>query len=153
RLERAAARVIAELAPASLARDVTLELETDAASPLEIEADPALLEVLIRNLVDNAIRHGGAPGHVIVRCARAADVAVLQVIDRGPGVAADALDRLGQRFFRVGTPRVPGSGLGLSIVRRIVESCGGTVEYRNARSGGLEVSARFPLAAPHRAAS
>ena len=145
RLERIAAHVIAELAPAALARDVVLELETDDDGPIIVAADPALLEVLIRNLIDNAIRHGGAPGHVTIRCTRAADVAVLHVIDRGPGVAKEDIERLGERFFRAGDPHVPGSGLGLSIVRRIVESCQGSVDYRNGRAGGLEVAARFPL--------
>ena len=153
RLERIAAHVIAELAPAALARDVVLELETDDDVPIEIAVDRALLEVLTRNLVDNAIRHGGAPGRVTVRCSRTAETAVLQVSDYGPGVAPDAIERLGQRFFRAGDPRVPGSGLGLSIVHRIVESCGGSVEYRNRRSGGLEVAARFPLSTRPVAAS
>jgi two-component system sensor histidine kinase QseC len=146
RMERVAAQVIADLAPAALDRDVVLELETDEDATIEVAADPALFEVLIRNLLDNAIRHGGAPGHVTIRCTRDAGTGILQIRDRGPGVAADDIERLGQRFFRAGDAGLPGTGLGLSIVRRIVESSGGTVEYRNRRSGGLEVTARIPLA-------
>jgi two-component system sensor histidine kinase QseC len=147
RLDQAAARVIADLAPSALEQQVTLELATE--EPVTVMADGALLEVLLRNLVDNAVRHGGAPGPVTVRCAQRDDGAVLEVADRGPGLDDAELAQLGRRFFRASSARGSGSGLGLSIVQRIAETCGGTVGYRRGADGrGLVVEVRFNRALP-----
>ena len=143
RLDHSASRVIADLAPAALARDVTLELATDGAVTAAV--DGALLEVLLRNLLDNAVRHGRGPGVVTVSCRAGQDSAVLEVADQGPGVTDDELARLGQRFFRASNAQGPGSGLGLSIVQRVAENCGGTVTYRRGAGGrGLVVAVTFP---------
>jgi len=147
RLDHAASRVIADLAPAALARDVTLELATDGAVTAAV--DGALLEVLLRNLLDNAVRHGRGPGVVTVSCRAGPGSAVLEVADQGPGVTDDELARLGQRFYRASTAQGPGSGLGLSIVQRVAENCGGTVTYRRgAGDRGLVVSVRFAAGTP-----
>jgi two-component system sensor histidine kinase QseC len=147
RLDHAASRVIADLAPAALARDVTLELATDGAVTAAV--DGALLEVLLRNLLDNAVRHGRGPGVVTVSCLTGPDSAVLEVADQGPGVTDDELARLGQRFFRASNAQGPGSGLGLSIVQRVADNCGGTVTYRRGAGGrGLVVAVRFPAGTP-----
>jgi two-component system sensor histidine kinase QseC len=104
-----------------------------------------LLEVLLRNLIDNAVRHGGPPGPVAVHCHRGDQGVVLEVADRGPGVDRSELEQLGRRFFRASSARGPGSGLGLSIVQRIAEHCGGTVLYRRGPDDrGLVVKLRFP---------
>lgn len=143
RLDQSAARVIADLAPAALDAGVTIELATDEA--VSVAADGPLLEVLLRNLIDNAVRHGGPPGPVTVRCTGDADGARLEVADLGPGVDEAELTQLGQRFYRASSAHGPGSGLGLSIVQRIAEGCGGTVLYRRGSSGrGLAVEVRFP---------
>lgn len=145
RLDQAAASVIAELAPQALGQGVTLELATD--EPVTVATDRALLEVLIRNLLDNAVRHGGAPGPVIVRCLRSGTGAVLEVEDCGPGVREEELVQLGQRFYRASSARGSGSGLGLSIVQRIAESCGAMVVYRRGPGGrGFVVEVRFEAA-------
>ena len=147
RLDHAASRVIADLAPAALARDVTLELATDGAVTAAV--DGALLEVLLRNLIDNAVRHGRGPGVVTVSCRTDPGAAVLEVADQGPGVTDDELARLGQRFYRTSSAQGPGSGLGLSIVQRVAENCGGTVTYRRgAGDRGLVVSVRFAAGTP-----
>ena len=147
RLDHSASRVIADLAPAALARDVTLELATDGAVTAAV--DGALLEVLLRNLLDNAVRHGRGPGVVTVSCRAGQGSAVLEVADQGPGVTDDELARLGQRFFRASNAQGPGSGLGLSIVQRVAENCGGTVTYRRGAGGrGLVVAVRFPAGTP-----
>jgi two-component system, OmpR family, sensor histidine kinase QseC len=143
RLDQAAARVIADLAPAALDNGVALELATDEA--VSVAVDGALLDVLLRNLLDNAVRHGGAPGPVTVRCTAGADGAVLEVGDHGPGVDEVELAQLGRRFYRASSARGPGSGLGLSIVQRIAEGCGGTVRYRRGNDGrGFVVEVRLP---------
>jgi two-component system, OmpR family, sensor histidine kinase QseC len=142
RLDQVAARVIADLAPGALEQGVSLELATDEA--VTIAADTMLLEVLLRNLIDNAVRHGGPPGPVAVHCRRGVQGIVLEIADRGPGVDRSELEQLGRRFFRASSARGPGSGLGLSIVQRIAEHCGGTVLYRRgADDRGLVVELRF----------
>ena len=143
RLDQAAARVIADLAPAALDNGVALELATDEA--VSVAVDGALLDVLLRNLLDNAVRHGGAPGLVTVRCTDGSDGARLEVADQGPGVDEAELAQLGRRFYRASSARGPGSGLGLSIVQRIAEGCGGTVRYLRGPAGrGFVVEVRLP---------
>ncbi len=143
RLDQAAARVIADLAPAALGNGVALELATDQS--VSVAVDGALLDVLLRNLLDNAVRHGGPPGPVTVRCTGGADGALLEVADDGPGVDEAELAQLGRRFYRASSAQGPGSGLGLSIVQRIAEGCGGTVRYRRGIAGrGLVVEVMLP---------
>jgi two-component system sensor histidine kinase QseC len=143
RLDQAAARVIADLAPAALDNGVALELATDQA--VNVAVDGALLDVLLRNLIDNAVRHGGPPGPVTVRCSEAADGALLEVADHGPGLDEAELTQLGSRFYRALSAKGPGSGLGLSIVQRIAEGCGGTVRYRRGDDGhGFVAEVRLP---------
>jgi two-component system sensor histidine kinase QseC len=147
RLDLTAARVIANLTPGALQHGVTLELATD--EEVTVAADRALLEVLLQNLLDNAVRHGGAPGPVTVSCRQMADAAVLEVADRGPGVPDDELAQLGNRFYRGMGARGAGSGLGLSIVQRVAEISGADVAYRRGAGGvGLVVEVRFPRTAP-----
>ncbi|RVT51508.1 ATP-binding protein [Rubrivivax albus] len=114
-----ARRTVADLAPAALARQQTLGLESPAACP--VPADETLLGVLLRNLVDNALRY--SPPGAEVRVSVAAG-GTLTVEDGGPGLDADARVHLGQRFYRADTAAASGaagSGLGWSIVRRIAE--------------------------------
>ena len=145
RLDLTAARVIASLTPSALRQGVTLELATE--NEVTVAADRALLEVLVNNLLDNAIRHGGPPGPVTVRCLQLADAAVLEVADRGPGVEHAELELLGNRFYRGTRAHGMGSGLGLSIVQRIAEVSGAEVAYRGGDDGvGLVVEVRFPTA-------
>lgn len=138
-------RVLAELAPAALARGQTLALEAPDALP--VGTPVALVDVLARNLVDNALRY--SPDGATVRVTLAAGPsASLVVEDSGPGLPPEAMSRLGERFFRVlGTGR-SGSGLGWSIVQRIVRAHG--LQARVDRSealGGLRVRLSWPAAA------
>ena len=142
RIDRVAAQVLAELAPAALEQGVAIELSAD--TPVEVAADPALVAVLLRNLVENAVRHGGPPGPVQVRCDADESGARLTVEDCGPGVPAGELPELGRRFFRASSAQGAGSGLGLSIVQRIAESCAARVDYRASDGGGLLASVAFP---------
>jgi signal transduction histidine kinase len=80
-----------------------------------------------------------------VRCQRRDGAGVLEVRDRGPGVDANELARLGQRFYRAAGARGPGSGLGLSIVQRIAEGCGARVSYASGDDDrGFVVTVSFP---------
>ena len=129
----------------ALERKVDVELEQG--TPAYVRAEPALAEVLLRNIIDNAVRY--SPGGTTVRVAvRTADTGVrVEVIDEGPGVPAAELRRLGQRFHRMSRTDVAGSGLGLSIVQRIAEIHGASVSFAaGPHSTGLQVTVNFPKA-------
>lgn len=142
-LSAEAAAVCADLGPAAIAARLLLEL--DAPAPLRLHGQAELLRVMLRNLLDNAIRYTPAGGRINVTLAREGDSAVCTVQDDGPGVPEEQLALLGQRFRRLGPHAVEGVGLGLSIVRRIVELHGGQIEFADVRPlGGLRVTLRLP---------
>ncbi len=110
------------------AKTVTL---TNSASALKVSADAVRLEQVLSNLVDNAIKYGRSGGRVTIG-ARSADDGKVEVFvqDDGPGLPADSLERVFERFYRVDKGRSReqgGTGLGLAIVKHIVQSHGGTV--------------------------
>lgn len=84
-----------------------------------VRGDAALLEALVRNLVDNAVRHGS--GEARVTLGADGRGIVLAVEDDGPGVSPEVMSELGRRFYRAPDARGTGSGLGLSIVARIAQ--------------------------------
>jgi two-component system, OmpR family, sensor histidine kinase QseC len=139
-----AQQVAADLAPAALARGQDLALEADV--PCAIAANGALVSLLVRNLLDNALRYSPDGARVLVRVATTAQgQVVLEVHDSGPGMAQADRQRLGERFFRVLGHTQPGSGLGWSIVRRIAEVSGARVETQaSAVLGGLQVRVEWP---------
>lgn len=138
-----ARRVAAELAPVALARRQVLEF--DAQVPCLVAGDDTLLGVLVRNLVDNAIRYSPDGAHIGVSVAPAAGQTVLRVEDSGPAMDAQDMARLGTRFYRVLGSGQSGSGLGWSIVRRIGDVTGAQIEVaRSTQWGGLAVRVRWP---------
>ncbi len=129
-------------------RPVSLELPERAV----VRAEPEAVRRILTNLIENAHKYGVAPVRVAVQVAD--EQVVISVIDRGPGIAPDQRERIFERFYRVdpnGTK--PGMGLGLSIVRGLVESCGGTVWVEDAPGGGaaFRVSLRAGTTADQRA--
>ncbi len=108
-----------ELAPRVRERKQKLELDLPVAAGVAMP--PPLAQVLLRNLMDNALRYSPDGATVRVRLTRPApgQALVLTVEDSGPGLSPEALGRLGERFYRVLGTGQPGSGLGWSIVRRI----------------------------------
>lgn len=138
-------RVAAELAPASLQKQQVLEL--DAAPRCVVAGDETLLTVLARNLLDNAIRYSPVGARIAARVESGAQGVVLTVEDSGAGLAPEHLARLGERFFRVTGTDTAGSGLGWSILRRIVDAHGATLHAQaSQRLGGLQARAVFPSA-------
>ncbi len=144
-LAQVAREAVAEAAPAAVAKDIEFELD---AAPATLRGDPALLTILLRNLLDNAVRYSPRGGRVRTAIERGRDGhAELLVEDTGPGVPPESLDRMGDRFFRGLGTDAEGSGLGLSIVARIAELHGATVTFVNRRDGhGLVVRVRFQVA-------
>lgn len=141
---RAVARdVVAALAGGAI--DKRQELELDADEPCIVRGNEALLGVLMRNLVDNAIRYSPPGARVKVALRPQPEQVVLTVEDSGPGLADEDRARLGQRFFRVLGSEQSGSGLGWSIVERIAAAQ--RAELRVGRSvtlAGLAVEVRWP---------
>jgi signal transduction histidine kinase len=141
---RALAReVLAEAAPFALERGIDLALDEGGA--VTFTGHRGLLAVLLRNLVDNAVRYTPRGGAVRVSVRAEAGGARLEVADDGPGVPAHELDRLGERFHRLADAAESGSGLGLSIVRRIAELHCGSVRFAPGPGGrGLAASVTLP---------
>ena len=125
-------------------RDAVLELSEE---PLIVETDPRRLERILGNLLDNAREH--APGAlVVVRLRRTDDHVVLTVADRGPGVAADRIDRIFDRFYMADPSRRGGSGLGLAIAAEHAALLGGELTARNRDGGGLALELVLPVTNP-----
>jgi len=138
-----AREVAATHAQAALERG--LELSVDAPASAAIAVEPSLLRILLRNLVDNAVRYAGGAGHEIRIEVAGGDRPTCRVIDDGPGIPPEERARLGERFFRREGTGQQGSGLGLSIVRRIAGLCGASVSFDTAPGGrGLCVTVQFP---------
>jgi two-component system sensor histidine kinase QseC len=137
-----AVRVAGELAGAALARKQELSLEAPASA--WVSADEVLLGVLVRNLLDNALRYSPEGAQVRMVVATDSRGVLLSVDDSGPGLSPEALARLGERFFRVLGSDQPGSGLGWSIVRRLVEVFGAQIDAApSTQLGGLAVRVRW----------
>lgn len=138
-----ARQVIADGAAPALAKHQALELV--APQPVVRPGHEALLAVLLRNLLDNAVRYSppGAPVRVTV------EPGCLRVEDGGPGVPAAERARLGERFFRVLGSGESGSGLGLSIVQRIASAHGAQLAIDASPDlGGLRVQLQWPAVLP-----
>jgi two-component system sensor histidine kinase MprB len=98
----------------------------------------------VSNLLDNAAKFDASDAAVDVEVSLGA----VSVSDHGPGIPADELDHIFERFHRTAeTQSLPGSGLGLSIVREVVERNGGSVRAANRAGGGAVIGFRLPLAA------
>jgi two-component system sensor histidine kinase QseC len=148
-LGAAAQQAVADAAPRAIARGQDLGL--DATPGCRLQANDALLAVLLRNLVDNALRYSPNGSEVRVAVGRVAgptgDRVQLVVEDAGPGLADAEIARLGERFFRVLGSGQDGSGLGWSIVRRIADVQGARIAVaRSAALGGLAVTVDWPAA-------
>ncbi len=135
-------RTIADLVPAAMTRGQTLEL--DAPEACAVPSDEVLLGVLVRNLVDNALRYSPQDAKVLVSVEKTPAGVTLRVQDSGPGMEEQDIARLGERFRRVLGTDQTGSGLGWSIVKRLVDVFGAGVDVRTSRAlGGLEVSVHW----------
>lgn len=141
-----AERVMQRLQRKAADRDVLLTLHADG--PTEARVDPGLMDQMVWNLVDNAVKFTPAGGRVQVSLEGDDDGLTLRVADSGPGLPPDQLDRVFERFFRADEARthddeIGGTGLGLAIVRAIVDVHGGRAEARNRDEGGAEFVVRM----------
>ncbi len=136
--------VIAALAPAAIQKNIELQLVEGPA--VRAPGVATLLGILMRNLIDNAIRYSPSGSRVRVTVASRDGKAVFSVVDQGPGIPAEAQELVWERFYRVLGSEQTGSGLGLSIVRRIADLHHANVALAPGEGDkGLRVDVTFPV--------
>jgi two-component system OmpR family sensor kinase len=144
-LDRCAKDVVAEAMPR--ARDEEIDLGFDSINSVSIHGDSMMISVMIRNLLDNSLRHTPQGGRVDIKVQRSNEWAILMVEDTGPGIPEADLDRIFEPFVRGSHPVDGGTGLGLSIVSRIVERLGGSIILQNIAASdrsGLRATVNLP---------
>jgi len=130
-----------------VANDKSISLRITGDGRAAVYADRVLLRVLVDNLLDNAIKYGKTGGTVDFNLDMGSRSVRLTVRDDGPGVSAEEMSRLADRFFRGSSATASGSGLGLSIVSRIATRCGSEMNFDVGLNGqGLGVCVAFPAA-------
>jgi two-component system sensor histidine kinase BaeS len=136
------AEVVAGHRAAADAAAVEVTVESDASLP-QLEIDPARIRQVVGNLIANALRFTPAGGRISLTSARTDGGVRIEVRDTGAGMEPGALEHAFDRFSR--SPTSPGSGLGLSIARNLIEAHGGRIEIESAPGRGTVV--RFTLPA------
>lgn len=135
--------VIAEVFP--LAEHRAIEMSMDAAEHVRITGDRAQLHILLRNLLDNAIRYTPAGGVVQARIEQTKDHVCVYVDDSGPGIPPEERKQVFRRFYRGHSVSASGNGLGLAIVKNIVARHNGKIQLGQSPLGGLQVYVCFVL--------
>lgn len=136
--------------PMAIGKRIDLGFEL---APACVRGNSLLLEELLANLLDNALRHTPDGGTVTVGCGRDGGEVWLTVEDNGPGIAADERDQVFERFYQPAGSRRDGTGLGLAIVREIARQHGGSATAgQSSRLGGALLRVVLPAAAPEAAA-
>ena len=139
-----------ELAPRleALGGERGVRVQVEAADDVVVRGDPDLLHRLLWNLGSNAVRFSPPGETVVVRAAPEHGGVVLEVSDRGPGIPAEARERVFERFYQVSDARSPeqgsGTGLGLAIARAIAELHGASISAEPPTGGGARFRVRFP---------
>ncbi|MFB8776929.1 ATP-binding protein [Streptomyces broussonetiae] len=121
-------------------------VELDAERGIHARIDPRRLDVILANLIGNALKHGGSPVRVSVRVEESTDEVVIRVRDHGPGIPEDVLPHVFDRFYKASAsrPRSEGSGLGLSIALENAHIHGGEITAANSPDGGAVFALRLP---------
>lgn len=143
-LHKVVTEMMAYLAPHALEKDIDIELEPSPHDPL-INGNDIALGILIRNIVDNAIRYTPPKGEVNVAIIRQDGQIILRVTDSGPGVPDELRERVFERFYRILGSKAPGSGLGLAIVSQIAKLHHAKISLSTPPNGhGLQFDVAFP---------
>jgi signal transduction histidine kinase len=140
-----AAEVAGTIGPVAGEREVRVVLDP---RPAQMDGDPLRLRQLATILVDNAVAHSPAGGLVSVTVRPDGDLVTLIVDDEGPGIRAEDLPHVFERFWRADDAPPGGTGLGLAIAAWIVEGHGGTIEASNRPDRGARLAVRMPSALP-----
>jgi two-component system OmpR family sensor kinase len=138
-----ARRTVGEMVGVAQAKGVDLGLQhADAA---RVQGQAGALAILMRNLIDNAVKYTPSGGTVDVAVHALQGATVLTVEDSGPGIPAEERERVFDRFYRIAGSEAAGSGLGLAIIRAIAERHGARLTLAaSERLGGLAVRVTFP---------
>jgi signal transduction histidine kinase len=137
-----AGQAAGDVQPLALQRGI--EIHLDAPAEVIVKADAEALRILVRNLIDNAVRYSPQGSTVQVRVLRNPGLAVLEVTDQGPGIAPADRARAFARFYRAPGATEGGTGLGLAIVKAIADRHGAKVELGDNAPHGLRVTVSFP---------
>lgn len=138
-------RAFEELGILAQAKDIDLGFETTGGAAF-VRAMPAVLDELVANLLDNALRYTPSGGVVTARVAGAPEAVLLTIEDNGPGISPALREQVFERFFRPQQEESEGSGLGLAIVRQIAQASNATIVLADAAGhSGLVVTVHFPL--------
>lgn len=138
------ARVIETVSMDAQAKQMMIETNI-LSNETKIFANEELLLIAFRNLFDNAIRYSPMLGFIHVELSHDQQQLKISIEDTGNGVDDEVLRRLGQRFFRVLGTQQQGSGLGLSITKKIIQLHGGELQFMHANQGGLKVEVTLPF--------
>ncbi|WP_335975070.1 sensor histidine kinase [Acinetobacter calcoaceticus] len=138
------ARVIETVDLDAQAKQMLIKTNT-LSTETKMFANEELLFIAFRNLFDNAIRYSPTLGSIHVEISQDEQQIKISIQDNGNGVDDEVLQRLGQRFFRVLGTQQQGSGLGISITRKIIELHNGELHFMHAEQGGLRVEVNLPL--------
>jgi two-component system, OmpR family, sensor histidine kinase KdpD len=141
-LDEIVALALDDLGPAG--RDITVEIPELLPA---VRADPAILERVVVNLAENALRYSPAGKAPLIAASALGDRVELRVVDRGPGIADDNKERVFVPFQRLGdTDNTTGVGLGLALSRGLTEAMGGTLTAEDTPGGGLTMTVSLPAA-------
>ena len=111
-----------------------------------IRADFVLLEQVVANLVDNAMKYSPAGSTIVIAAVQEGERMKITVLDNGPGIPEEDLPHIFEKFYRAKHPRkIAGTGLGLSICKSIIESHNGQIWAENKKSGGAAISFSVPI--------
>jgi heavy metal sensor kinase len=131
-----------------LAEEKSIQLRTHGTGGVHVEGDRTRLQQVIVNLINNAIKYTQESGEVEISVRKEGTTAVLEVCDNGPGIPAECLPHVFERFYRADKARSRtsgGTGLGLSIVKAICAAHGGDVEVSSQDGGGSSFRVELPL--------
>jgi two-component system, OmpR family, sensor kinase len=147
-LQEVARQAVADVLPNAQAKHIDIGLAS-AEPSVWVRGQPEPLRILLRNLLDNAVKYTPDGGQVDITLAMPQGVASLAVEDSGPGIPEAERERVFDRFYRTPDARATGSGLGLAIVKAIAGRHGASVLLgSSAKLGGLKAEVRFPPARP-----
>jgi signal transduction histidine kinase len=145
-LREIAARAVDLYKDVADAKEVSLALTADDASDVVVSADRTRLEQAAANLIDNAVKYTPAGGRISVRVQSEGPAALLSISDNGPGIPPNELPKIWDRLFRGDRSRTErGLGLGLSLVKAIVEAHGGRVDATSVVGQGSRFTVRLPV--------
>ncbi|WP_187424825.1 ATP-binding protein [Marinomonas sp. IMCC 4694] len=137
--------MIADILPLAWKGDIEISLDVDDSLPWYCYVEPNHIEILLQNLMSNAIKFSPQGSVIQVVWSQSANQVELKVVDAGKGVSKEEKHRLSERFFRSG--EVEGAGLGLSIVKNIVDKYQGVLSFEDSFPHGLTVKVKLPILA------